>query len=152
MNPLEFLTTATGRYSGKNTLYDPHTGKPDETDSTLRITPVLGGRFARVDYTWSYQGEPQEGSLLFGYDPQAGAASGYWIDTWHMGKKGLTCHGRPPSGGTIGVRGSYEAPPGPDWGWRIELTIADRTLKIVHTNIHPDGKEEPAVTADYTRA
>ena len=45
--------------------------------STATVTPVLGGRFIRVDYTWGYQGRPQEGSLLVGaldgYGPVADA-------------------------------------------------------------------------------
>ena len=45
---------------------------------TLSVTPVLGGRFIRVDYTWGYQGKPQEGALLVGFDPKSGEVSGHW--------------------------------------------------------------------------
>ena len=43
--------------------------------------------------------------------------------------------------GTITVRGSYAAPPGPDWGWRIETTPRADALRITHTNIDADGKD-----------
>ena len=52
--------------------------------------------------------------------------------------------------GTIALRGSYAAPPGPDWGWRIE--IATEPLRIKHTNIFPGGEEGPAAEGVYSRA
>lgn len=149
MNPLEALAARGGNWIGTNTLHDPNTGKPEESPSTLAITPLLGGRFARADYTWSYQDKPQEGSLLIGFEPKSGEVTGHWIDTWHMGHAVLACTGSARDA-VIAIRGSYAAPPGPDWGWRIEIRPGD-TLRITHTNIFPDGKEEPAVEAGYTR-
>jgi hypothetical protein len=151
MNPLESLAACAGSWRGANTLRDPNTGKPEESPSTVAVTPVLGGRFVRVDYTWVYQGKPQEGSLLVGFDPQTGEVSGHWIDSWHMGPKAMACLGT-ASDGSIAVRGSYAAPPGPDWGWRIEIGPGDGTLRITHTNIFPDGKEGPAAEGVYSRA
>jgi hypothetical protein len=152
MNALEGLTTRTGTWRGTNTLQDPHTGRPEESPSTLTVTPVLGGRFVRLDYTWGYRGEPQEGSLLVGFDPKTGEVSGHWIDTWHMGRIAMTCLGSSPVEGKNSIRGSYAAPPGPDWKWRIETTTSDDTLRITHTNIDPDGKEELAAEGVYSRA
>ena len=43
-------------------------------------------------------------------------------------------------------------PPGPDWGWRIEIEPGAHALRIAHTNIFPDGKEELAAGGVYTRA
>jgi hypothetical protein len=51
------------------------------------------------------------------------------------------------------VRGSYPAPTGPDWGWRIELDLrlADQ-LQMRMVNITPDGQEMLAVQAVYARS
>ena len=152
MNPIDALTGAAGQWLGTNTLQDPNTGKPEESPSTVTVAPVLGGRFVRLDYTWGYQGKPQEGSLLVGFDPHSGAVSGHWIDTWHMGHKALACLGRTSTGGTSSVAGSYAAPPGPDWGWRIEIEPRDDAVRIAHTNIDPDGKEELAAEGVYSRS
>ena len=152
MNALEGLTTCAGTWRGTNTLQDPNTGRPEESPSMLTVTPVLGGRFVRLDYTWGYQGRPQEGSLLVGFDPKTGEVSGHWIDTWHMGRIALVCLGSSPAEGKISVRGSYAAPPGPDWGWRIETTTSDDTVRITHTNIDADGKEDLAAEGVYSRA
>src|SRR5262249_36675781 len=144
INALEGLTTCAGSWRGTNTLQDPNTGRPEESASTLTVTPVLGGRFVRLDYTWGYQGRPQEGSLLVGFDPKTGEVSGHWIDTWHMGRIALVCLGSSLAEGKISVRGSYAAPPGSDWGWRIETTTSDDTVRITHTNIDADGNEDLA--------
>ena len=151
MNPVESLAARAGSWSGSNTLQDPNTGKPEESPSTATLTPVLGGRFVRLDYTWGYQGKPQEGSLLIGFDPKSGEVSGHWIDTWHMGRAVLACKGT-ATDGTIAVRGSYAAPPRQDWGGRIEIAPGDDALRITHTNIDADGTEDLAVEGVYSRS
>ncbi|MGC8640332.1 MAG: DUF1579 family protein [Isosphaeraceae bacterium] len=153
MSVLHGLLSCAGAWRGTNTLHDPNSGRPDESPSELTVTPVLGGKFIRLDYTWAHQGEPQEGSLLLGFDPKIGEVSGHWIDTWHMGRKIMACKGPTPIGGTISVEGSYSVPPGPDWGWRIEITPQDgQSIRVAHFNVDPDEKEEPAVEATYARA
>jgi hypothetical protein len=45
--------------------------------------------------------------------------------------------------------------PGPDWGWRTDVTPGDKTLRVVMHNVWPEeqgGKEEMAVEAVYARA
>jgi hypothetical protein len=49
-------------------------------------------------------------------------------------------------------RGTFAAPLGPDWGWRIEITPENgQSIRIAHCNIDPDAKEEPAVEGVYSR-
>src|SRR4051794_39742749 len=99
MNPVEALNVLAGNRRGSNPLQDPNTGEPEESPSTVTVTPVLDGRFVRLDYTWGDRGKPQEGSLLIGFDPQSGEASGHWIDTLHMGRKAMNCLGATPDDG-----------------------------------------------------
>jgi hypothetical protein len=75
----------------------------------------------------------------------------HWIDSWHMGPAVMACYGS-VSATPLSVRGSYSAPPGPDWGWRIDLATDGRdTLAVTMYNISPTGKEELAVEATYGR-
>lgn len=111
MNGLESLLKCVGHWSGTSRLQEPHAGSPDVSSSTATIVEVCGGRFVRIDYTWAYNGTPQEGSLLVGFD--TGAATAHWIDTWHMGNKVMVCGGMIEPSGPITVRGSYAAPPDP---------------------------------------
>jgi hypothetical protein len=156
MNPLDALSACTGSWRGTSTLQDPHAGVAAESPSTAVVSPVPGG--ARLDYTWSYQGKPQQGSILFGTDGTdgaTGALTAWWTDTWHTGNQPMACSGPKPGGPTLSVRGTYAAPPGPDWGWRIDVTPDGDKLRIVMRNVWPQeqgGKEDLAVEADYERA
>jgi hypothetical protein len=151
MSALDALIAAAGTWRGTSTLRDPHSGIDDASASTAVVTPVLDGRFVRIDYTWSYGGRPQEGSLLIGFQRTAGVATACWIDCFHNGEKVMVCTGSASGDGTLTVRGSYAAPPGPDWGWRIDVMPGGETLRMVHHNVWPEGKEELAVESRYTR-
>lgn len=150
MSALDQLLACAGTWRGRNRLEDPHSDDAQHSPSTAVITPLLSGRFARLDYTWSYRGSPQEGSLLVGYRPDAEVVTGHWIDTWHMGREVMACEGPADPQGAIAVSGSYAAPPGPDWGWRIEIVAAaGHALRLTMVNVSPEGEEEVAVEAEY---
>src|SRR5262245_35269046 len=152
MNPLDALIACAGSWRGTSTLQDPHAGVAAESPSTAVVSPIPDG--ARLDYAWSYQGKPQQGSILFGTDEEAGAVTARWTDTWHTGNQPMACSGPMPGGSTLSVRGTYAAPPGPDWGWRIDVTPDGDELRIGMHNVWPQeqgGKEELAVEAVYGR-
>jgi hypothetical protein len=152
MNAFDRLAAAAGQWRGTSHLQDPSVGVRDDSESTAVIQSVLGGRFLRLDYSWAYQGKPQEGSLLLGHDPKSGQLSAHWIDSWHMGNVVMRCEGSNLAEAPFSVRGSYAAPPGPDWGWRIDLEAGEDMLRMVMYNVWPEGKEELAVEAAYARA
>lgn len=149
---LENLIACAGSWRGTNRLQDPNTGRPEDSAATASISPLLAGRFVRLDYTWGYQGKPQEGSFLIGFDPKTDRVSAHWIDSWHNSYPVMACTGSAGVDGAIDVRGTYPAPPGPDWGWRTVITPDPAgTLRIVMHNIWPDGREELAVEAQFTK-
>ena len=153
MSAFDRLSACAGSWRGTNRLQDPHTNASGDSPSSLVVTPVLRGRFVRLDYTWAYHEKPQEGSRLVGRDAQSGEVTAHWIDSWHMSDKVMACRGAAADSGALSVRGSYAAPPGPDWGWRMTITPDDRgTLRVVMYNVTPDEQEELAVDAAYTRA
>ena len=43
---------------------DSHTGIAEESPSAATVTPLPGGS-VRLDYTWTYRGQPQRGSIHF---------------------------------------------------------------------------------------
>ena len=153
MSGLDRLAACAGRWQGSNRLHDPHTDAPEDSTATVVLATLLGGRFIRLDYTWSYRGAAQEGSLLIGYQSDHGKVTAHWIDSWHMSEGVMACEGAVEAEGTIAVRGSYAAPPGPDWGWRIVLRPSDEAaLHVVMSNVTPDGQEALAVEATYARS
>jgi Protein of unknown function (DUF1579) len=141
----------TGRWQGSYRLIVEPSGPVRVSESSATFTPVEGG-LTRIDYTWDFEGTPQEGSLLLGYDKPRQVFTADWTDSWHMSDKPMKSEG-PASSESVDVRGSYSAPPGPDWGWRtvIETAGADSFRMVMH-NVSPDGQEYLAVDAEYHRA
>lgn len=111
---------------------------------------MLGGRFIRLDYDRAYGGAGQQGSFLLGHEADTAAVTAHSIDTWHMGDNVMACRETAEPGGAISVRGSYAAPPGPDW--RTVITPGERSLRLVMYNITSEGREDLAVEANYKRA
>ena len=149
MSNLQWLAALAGKWTARYRLFLPPS-PPFDCDSVAAIVPALGGSFVRIDYTWAHEGKTQEGMLLLGHDPKAGTTSAVWIDSWHMGNQFMTCRGASPDGGRVEVRGSYAAPPGPDWGWRTVIERVDRaSFRLTMYNVTPDGQEELAVEAHY---
>lgn len=123
-----------------------------DSPSAATVAPMLGGRFVRIDYTWSDRGKPQEGALIVGCEPASGDVTAAWMDTWHNGHRMMICTGRTTPEGGLDVRGTYPTGPGsPDWGWRTRLDIGDGTWTMRMFNVTPDGEETLAVTAEYQR-
>ena len=130
-----------------------------DTTSRATVTPVLAGRFVRIDYTWDEEdflkeNGPQEGSLLVGFEdePAAGVATVAWIDGWHNGGRIMVCPGTLLENGGVDVRGSYpDKPVYAGWGWRTVLEPAGDAWTMTMYNVPPDGDESLAVRAEYRR-
>lgn len=152
MSALNDLAACGGEWTGTNVLEDPGRGLAATSDSRATVTPVMEGRFVRIDYTWSYEGKPQWGSMMIGHRPEPGEATMYWIDSWHNGHSGMMCRGRRREDGVLDVRGSYGAGTGPDWGWRTEIHPDAGALRWVMYNVTPDGDESLAVDETLQRA
>lgn len=146
------LAALAGNWAGTNQLWLDPTQPAAESAATATITTAAGGRFLALGYTWS-EGGPQEGLLLVGQTGPDGAATASWIDSWHNGDAMMICHGAVQADGRVAVRGSYPAPSGPDWGWRIVVEPdGPDGLRLLMFNIMPDGQEFPAVRADFQRS
>jgi hypothetical protein len=143
-----------GDWTGSNLLRLSWLTPSDyHSSSQLSVAPVAKGKFLSLTYTWSHEEVAQEGLILLGYDDKQEIATAAWVDSWHMSSKIMSCQGTIDAQGAIDLRGSYEAPPGPDWGWRIVITPkAGKELQMVMYNITPEGAEDLAVKADYKRA
>lgn len=149
MNLTEIQDNLIGAWTGNNLL---RFMTDHNSHSDLSVTQVAKGRFLTFTYTWSHENTEHEGVLTLGYDKRQEVATATWIDSWHMSSKIFSCQGTIDQHGAVDLRGSYEAPPGPDWGWRIVITApSDKKLQIVMYNCSPDGVEELAVRSDYER-
>jgi hypothetical protein len=148
----DFKRALIGEWRGTKLLYlEPPPAPALSSPSKLSVKPVAGGSFLQFDYDWTYKGTEQSGVLLFGCDEE-NVASAAWVDSFHMSTKIMSCTG-PATDGSAKLSGSYAAPPGPDWGWRITIrSVSPNELAIVMHNISPEGQEDLAVQIDYTRS
>ena len=143
----EFLSKAPGQWTGKNKLM-LHGEAARVSDSKLTVSTTALGHFVALSYTWKFDGQDQEGTLLFGGGKEGTVGS--WVDSWHNGDKIMALRGE-SAHNKVTLMGSYAAPPGPDWKWRIEISEDAGRIKMLMTNITPKGEEEPAVEVVYQR-
>lgn len=107
--------------------------------ATAPVTPDSRGRVVRLDYTWD-EGGPQEGMLPVGARDGPDGVLAAWIDSWHMGSKLMLCRGDIDAS-SLRLFGTYTAPPGPDWGWRIVIKRSAHSASVLQMfNIAPDDR------------
>ena len=143
-----------GEWKGTKRLYLSGESGPElRSASRMTIAKVAREALLMCAYTWKHEGLPHEGVLLLCYDEKANVASAAWGDSWHMNARLMQCTGSVERENTFFVRGSYVAPPGPDWDWTIALSVRDiNAIEVVMENISPEGKKYLAVRADFARA
>jgi hypothetical protein len=146
------LVGAMGQWEGHNKLWFEPTSAAIECATTAEVRGEAAGRMLVLRYAWSFEGKPCEGIVLLGDDVKAGRCDVAWADSFHNSDRLMPLTGPAAGDGVPDVRGSYPAPPGPDWGWRITLEHPTaETLLLRMYNITPDGTEALAVEASYAR-
>lgn len=149
----ESFAPAIGAWTGEKELYlSSNLDDVRLCNATLNASAVAKGGFLALAYTWSYKSEPQEGLILFGVDAKRGLASGAWVDSWHQHGSVMSLSGRVGAEGEADMSGSYPAPPGPDWGWRIVVKVpAEDSFLVEMFNRSPEGQEDLAVRLRLVR-
>ena len=146
------LTTLSGKFQGAYQLWLSPEAPVRESESTATISPNIKGRYSEIRYTWTDQGEPQEGTLIVSPHTEEKAVSAVWLDSWHTMDGFMIFDGTVQENGGIHVQGTYPAPPGPDWGWEIIIEPPEQdTFRIVMYNVTPDGNRMLAVDVTYNR-
>ena len=121
-------------------------------DSTAAVMLKANGQFLGIDYTWAYEGEPQQGLLIIGADKDSDAAQLVWTDSWHLSHKFMVCDGNLNDDGAVDVKGHYAVHGHPDWGWRTQIVPNGASFKLMMFNVSPDGEEALTVETDFVRA
>ena len=146
------LEGLTGHWEATNRLWMQPGTPALESPTTASIALVAGGNLALIQYTWAEGGKPQDGLMAVVVGSKAATPRMTWVDSWHTAGQFMLLTDEPGDTAAVRVRGSYAAPPGPDWGWRIEIEAAhSESWQLRMFNITPAGQEAPAVLADYRR-
>jgi hypothetical protein len=147
MTTLDPLRALPARLAGPYALILDPAQPAHGSRSAATVRTLAGGRFVQIDYRWSLEGKPQSGSMIVGGN--AADATMHWVDSFHQSTKVMDCRGTIRKGGVVDVRGTYAAPPGPDWGWRTVLAPRRGGLHLAMYNVWPDGREDLAVDASW---
>lgn len=142
-----------GEWRGKNLLYTTWIieNPVSESESFCQIELAAGAKFLKIEYDWIYENEKQDGLLLIGSEKDSDETQAVWIDSWHMSDKFMSCNGKYTEDSIL-MKGFYKVPNHPDWGWRTDVIFSDKNaFKIVMYNVSPEGVEDLAVEAFYTR-
>lgn len=152
MTVITSLHALLGDWQGPSKLWLMPTDPVRESQSVATVAEVAQGQSLVIRYNWEFEGQPQDGMLALVPGGQPEVVRAIWLDSWHMANSYMLCEGSATDTG-ISVKGSYQAPPGPDWGWRIVLEPqGNAAWRLLMFNLSPDGQEYPAVEAVYTRA
>lgn len=145
----ELLSGLVGRWVGSSSLWLGPTDDPRVCASTAEAVTVSRGKLVRLDYTWSFEDEGQEGSLILSRD-EAGDCRAAWTDSWHMGDVLMPCRGNKRD--ELDFFGEYGVGEGePPWGWRTRVEADGDALRLRMWNVTPGGEESRAVEANYDR-
>ena len=147
------LSDLVGSWRGTNRLHVtwiPEKLKVSESSAVVRSK--MNGQFLSIEYTWSFDGEPQEGLLIIGCDPHSDAVQAVWTDSWHSKNILMLCNGNATADRRISVMGHYTVPDNPDWGWRTEIVPNETGFRYSMFNVTPEGFEELAVETEFSRA
>jgi hypothetical protein len=146
------LKALVGDWQGISRLWLTPDDPVRECETSATGTLVAGGGFLTIAYNWAYQGAPHDGVLLVRLADEPGDLSMVWIDSWHTEGKFMTFRGEAYADGQLSAVGSYSAPEGPDWGWRIVVAAnPGGGFALRMYNIPPDSGEELAVEAHWQR-
>jgi hypothetical protein len=164
----ETLSTLLGVWSGTKRVWMAPDAPVHESPATATVSHAAKGHFLSIHYSWAHEGAPQEGLLLIGAsqaqapgppcggEPQSSPGNNVhvqavWADSWHMGHSLMLATGTLSDSG-VTVTGSYAAPPGPEWGWRIDvLAESDRRWRLTMYNIPPGAQESLAVDVAFEK-
>ena len=146
MNVPIILTGLVGEWMGTKRLFLTPEEEARESNASVAVFLTAQSKFLTIRYAWSYEGEPQDGLLLIGFNQQQQVENATWIDSWHMNDQIMLLQGERNAAGVVSLTGSYPAPPGPNWGWWIEIDPLDgKSFKLLMHNVSPEGKADLAV-------
>lgn len=152
MDNKDHVASLVGRWSGNNRLWFNPADPAIESPTAAAVALIGREQFLEVRYTWTFEEQTQDGLLVLRLGEGDAPTDAFWLDSFHTGGGFMAFSRAADPSALVSVLGSYPAPEGPDWGWRIALHAdGPDAWRLVMYNIMPGGPEMLAVEARYTR-
>lgn len=149
----DWMKECSGSWTGRSCLYMPweedESKRQDEGASTMEVVLGEGGEYAVIRNGWHYANTPQSGHMIVCVSKE-GAATVGWSDSWHQNGSVMLLSGGIEDGKVV-VKGTYQYPGYPEWGWWISLWREGDELVFQMDNVNPEVGPEVAVLGRYTR-
>jgi hypothetical protein len=146
------LANAVGSWSGVSRLNLTHL-PPEERVSEWPTTATVrsvNDEYLVLDYTWTYEGKDERGTMLIASSQARDETTIGWTDSWHQNTAVMLLTGSGAS--RADCYGVFHVEGHPDWGWRIAVSLERDTLVVRMFISTPEGEEDWAVEKVYERA
>jgi hypothetical protein len=148
------LAADAGTWHGQNSMYMPGSAEAIKSESTTTITPIMDGRFIKVEVKGEMPGMgPFHGLGIYGYDNVAQKYVGTWLDS--MGTGVAQGEGKlSPDGKTMTWTYSYHCPVSKKLTTmrQVEKVTGADTKTMEMFGADPkSGKEYKMMTVELTR-
>lgn len=152
MNSPTILSNLPGAWSGRKFLWMSPEDPERVSACSVQVSTAVKNQALCVQYSWTFDATPHEGLLVIGFSGQSNEIEAILMDSFHTGSRFMPFKGRLQADGAVTLLGSYPAPEGPDWGWRIFVDPgSSEVFRIAMYNIPPGSEEIPAVSMELTR-
>ena len=121
----------------------------EESDGTMSVEWVLGGRYIKSTFKMDFMGQPFEGLGYNGYDIAHGNFVGTWMDT--MSTKITYMEGNHDESGAMVMHGMATTPMGDNPMKIVSRWIDENTAQDKFYDKMPDGTWMNSGTITYTR-
>ena len=150
----EHLARGVGTWQGKSTMWMYPSAEPATSDCTSTVTPMMDGRFIKVEYAGEMPGMgPYNGFGIFGFDNVSQKFVSTWIDTCGTGMGNGTGE-LSADGKTLTITRTYNCPLSkkPVSMKEVETITGQNTKTLEITGSDPkSGKEFKMLSVEFTR-
>jgi hypothetical protein len=151
----ETLAKDAGTWTGKNTMWMGAGAEPMHAKSTTTITPIMGGRYTKVEVKGEMPGGmgPFEGLGIYGYDNVTQKFTASWIDSMSTGI-GQGAGELSKDGKTLTITYTYNCPvtKKPTTMREVHTRTGENTRTLEMWGIDPkSGKEFKAMKVELTK-
>ena len=147
----EMMAASVGEWKTKNTFWMDPAGEPMESEGTMSVEMIMGGRYTKSTHKGMVMGMPFTGMNLQAYDNATKEFIAVWID--NLGTGLSVSHGTyDEASKTLNFTGTMVDPmSGNEIEYRQTVQLINNNKHVMEMFIYTDGKEIKNMVVEATR-